>query len=599
MIHMRQKPLSARGNSKAGTKSKKQSWFKRAFSVRYVKPAFFALAFMIIGAVGMYAASAATTSYSLWGNSTIPRTLAVSDSSSTELGLKFRSTVAGYVTGVRFYKSAQNTGVHTGNLWDKKGNLLASVKFANETSSGWQTATFANPVSVATNVTYVISYHAPSGHYSLNKNYFVSSSHSRKSLVALSNTVEPNGVFVNNSASSVFPTQSGNGANYWVDVVFNTKLISPPVAPAAPTGVSAVAQSDNSVSLSWQASASSNTITGYTVYRDGNKLASTGTALSYADTSTRPGTTYSYQVQATDSTGATSVLSSSATVTVPSAIGGGGSGGTSGATTCPLPKYPDATCTGVPAGVVLSAYTGPSTISTANTVIDSKNITTCLEITAPGVVIKNSKITCNSGGVVVASYDGAYAGAPLLIQDSEVTCGGAQGTAIGDTNITTWRLNIHGCENGYDMDANIDIEDNYIHDLANGGADPHTDGIQFAGGHYVSATNHTSIPGSANITINHNTILSRGSDGSGTTSAIISNRGGDTNVLIQNNLLAGGAYTLYCEQNAVGVNYRVIGNHFSTIYSPKVGAYGPSTDCSDETQSGNVYHESGQALQLE
>ena len=48
-----------------------------------------------------------------------------------------------------------------------------------------------------------------------------------------------------------------------------------------------------------------------------------------------------------------------------------------------------------------------------------------------------------------------------------------------------------------------------------------------------------------------------GADGAFGTSAIISNRGGDTNILIENNLLAGGAYTLYCEQNANGVNYRV------------------------------------------
>jgi hypothetical protein len=214
-------------------------------------------------------------------------------------------------------------------------------------------------VSIAANVTYVISYHAPNGHYSLNKNYFVSSSRSSKSLVALSNTVEPNGVSVGSSANSAFPTQGGNGANYWVDVVFNTKLINPSPAPAAPTGVSAIAQSDNSVVISWQASASSNNIVGYTVYRDGNKLASAGTALTYTDTSAQPGTTYNYQVEATDSTGATSVLSSSATVSIPSSIGNDTTTGST--TSCPLPKFPDATCTGVPAGTVLTVVSGDMT----------------------------------------------------------------------------------------------------------------------------------------------------------------------------------------------------------------------------------------------
>ena len=98
------------------------------------------------------------------------------------------------------------------------------------------------------------------------------------------------------------------------------------------------------------------------------------------------------------------------------------------------------------------------------------------------------------------------------------------------------------------------------------------------------------------MTIRHNTIYGMGADGSFGTSAIISNPGGDTNVLIENNLLAGGAYTLYCEQGAKGVNYRVLNNHFSQRFSSKVGYYGPTTDCSDETQSGNVYHETGRPL---
>ena len=40
-------------------------------------------------------------------------------------------------------------------------------------------------------------------------------------------------------------------------------------------------------------------------------------------------------------------------------------------------------------------------------------------VTAPGVVIRNSKISC-SGAYAVASFDGAYAGTPLLLEDIEV-----------------------------------------------------------------------------------------------------------------------------------------------------------------------------------
>jgi hypothetical protein len=60
--------------------------------------------------------------------------------------------------------------------------------------------------------------------------------------------------------------------------------------------------------------------------------------------------------------------------------------------------------------------------------------------------------------------------------------------------------------------------------------------------------------------------------------------------------LAGGAYTLYCDQGATGINYRVINNHFSNAFHAKVGTYGAATDCAGETSSGNVIHETGQAI---
>ena len=68
-----------------------------------------------------------------------------------ELGVRFRSDVAGVITGIRFYKGAQNTGPHTGNLYTATGTVLASATFTNETASGWQQVTFASPVSIAAN----------------------------------------------------------------------------------------------------------------------------------------------------------------------------------------------------------------------------------------------------------------------------------------------------------------------------------------------------------------------------------------------------------------------------------------------------------------
>ena len=58
-----------------------------------------------------------------------------------------RRSVDGFVTGVRFYKGTGNTGTHVGSLWSSTGTRLATVTFTNETATGWQTASFGQPVA--------------------------------------------------------------------------------------------------------------------------------------------------------------------------------------------------------------------------------------------------------------------------------------------------------------------------------------------------------------------------------------------------------------------------------------------------------------------
>ena len=59
-----------------------------------------------------------------------------------ELGVKFRSDVAGTITGIRFYKAAANTGTHIANLWSNTGANLATATFSGESASGWQQVNF-------------------------------------------------------------------------------------------------------------------------------------------------------------------------------------------------------------------------------------------------------------------------------------------------------------------------------------------------------------------------------------------------------------------------------------------------------------------------
>ena len=109
---------------------------------------------------------------SLWAASAQPGLAASADSAAVEVGVRFTTATAGYISGVRFYKGASNTGTHTGNLWSNTGTLLARATFTAETGSGWQQVNFDTPVPVSAGTTYIASYHAPNGHYALNLNYF-------------------------------------------------------------------------------------------------------------------------------------------------------------------------------------------------------------------------------------------------------------------------------------------------------------------------------------------------------------------------------------------------------------------------------------------
>ena len=167
--------------------------------------------------------AAQTTPLSLWSNATLPSWIDNPDPNAVELGMKFQSDVAGFITGIRFYKSANNTGPHIGNLWSSTGTLLATATFSGETASGWQTVLFSQPVAIQANTTYIASYHTNHGNYSDNIGYFTAGTFTNGPLHALGDGVNgPNGVF-QYGLTSAFPSNSYHGSNYWVDVLFTTQ----------------------------------------------------------------------------------------------------------------------------------------------------------------------------------------------------------------------------------------------------------------------------------------------------------------------------------------------------------------------------------------
>jgi uncharacterized protein DUF4082/concanavalin A-like lectin/glucanase superfamily protein/galactose oxidase-like protein/Big-like domain-containing protein/purple acid phosphatase-like protein/Kelch motif protein len=136
-----------------------------------------------------------------------------------ELGMKFRSDEDGYITSLRFYKQANNTGTHVGHLWSATGQLLAAAPFTNETASGWQSAELPNPVPAVKDTTYIASYHSSAGNYAFDPGFFTGAV-DNPPMRGLANSVTGgNGVY--HYGASAFPDTTYNATNYWVDAAFD------------------------------------------------------------------------------------------------------------------------------------------------------------------------------------------------------------------------------------------------------------------------------------------------------------------------------------------------------------------------------------------
>ncbi|MBY4618549.1 putative Ig domain-containing protein, partial [Rhizobium redzepovicii] len=94
------------------------------------------------------AASTAPVTYSLFNASSTPTQTNLNDGQQLELGVKFQSNVAGDVTGIKFYRSANDNGQNVVDLWTTTGTKLATATFAGTTGSGWQTVNFSTPVTI-------------------------------------------------------------------------------------------------------------------------------------------------------------------------------------------------------------------------------------------------------------------------------------------------------------------------------------------------------------------------------------------------------------------------------------------------------------------
>ena len=262
--------------------------------------------------IALTSTAASTCPCSIWKPTAAPTLISDPDTTPVELGMKFKSNVAGYILGLRFYKGSQNTGTHTGHLWTRGGSLLATVNFANETGFGWQQANFSAPVAITAKTTYVISYWAPSGHYPDDSGYFNTAGVDSGPLHAMKDG-EDGYSDVYSYAKTIFPTSSWNSSNYWVDVVFNTVASTRPTVVTASLSEPKVNKTAMAITTiaSWPSSSSA-------------ALASPARSLSCAPSTVRPGDSFTCELslsnQALSRANTFAVVSSSSDVRLPSTI---------------------------------------------------------------------------------------------------------------------------------------------------------------------------------------------------------------------------------------------------------------------------------------
>jgi len=178
-------------------------------------------------------ASSGSSDFRLWPNEPTPSSFDTTEAGNVELGVKFQVDVPGTIKSIRFYKATiQDTVVIPVSLWTTAGTLVGQTTIT-VSGSGWKTATFASPLPVSPDTTYIASYHLTSPApgvamgYPFAAQYFSSTGVDNGPLHALASGLDGgNGVYKNSPTPSA-PNLTFNSTNYWIDVVFNGSQPTP------------------------------------------------------------------------------------------------------------------------------------------------------------------------------------------------------------------------------------------------------------------------------------------------------------------------------------------------------------------------------------
>ena len=233
--------------------------------------------------------------------------------------------------------------------------------------------------------------------------------------------------------------------------------------------------------------------------------------------------------------------------------------------------WPGPANAGHPAGLRLRD-TPSRTVTADGTVIDGEKITGGLVIAAKNVTVRNSWILESAGGANGSGVIRIAPGASATIVRTTLDGSNATHTGIWyeGASLVARGNNIHGVNDGifvWDAD-NFVIEDNYLHDFTTEAGNGHVDGFQ--------------TEGASHGIIRHN-VFDVAQDQTSAV-AIWNGRRDSSDILVENNLMTGGGFTVYAqdyspsEANPQGgysvTDIRFLNNKFSNARYSCVGNWG-------------------------
>jgi hypothetical protein len=237
----------------------------------------------------------------------------------------------------------------------------------------------------------------------------------------------------------------------------------------------------------------------------------------------------------------------------------------------------------------LTTRTGTVKVTRNGAVVQGLDVHGDIVVLASNVTIRNCRVVGSGDWGILQRQE---SGGGLTVEDTEIVGDGGAPLEFGILNysgmLTVRRTEVHTMMSAVQTSQGL-IENSYFHDPRD-----------FPGAHVTLVASNSGPRSGMSLVVRHNTILNPVDQTAAV--ALYQDFGLNHDVLVQNNLLAGGGYTVYGGDGKYGTPYniRFIDNVFSRRYYPKGGSFGWGATWDGAGRGnvwkGNVWQENGKPV---